>query len=68
VFELKYSKEEEEDLIKCSKCGITERETMLLEKCPMCYKIFCSNCKVTFGGREFCSKICGQFFFFGEDE
>ena len=60
--------DDDRDLKKCSKCGITEKETTTLKKCPICFNYFCINCAYNMGGREFCSKECAHYFFFGEEE
>ncbi|NOZ13027.1 MAG: hypothetical protein GXO69_05185 [Acidobacteria bacterium] len=59
---------EHKDLLRCKFCGITEEETTMLQKCPMCFTIFCPNCGYSFGGRQFCSKSCADYFYFGEGD
>jgi hypothetical protein len=59
-----------------SRCMVCSRELVpnplypdVLEKCPMCGRLFCRDCAVKRGGREFCDSRCGDTFFFaGEDE
>ena len=51
----------------CSKCG-TSSESMQLEKCPICYKHFCSDCAYRGAGRRLCSERCGQFMMQGDEE
>ena len=60
--------QDEDGLRKCIHCGITEEETTMLEKCPMCFSIFCGDCGYNFGGRYFCSKVCAEYFYFGEGD
>ncbi len=59
------------DLTKCSVCGATkdeDGEEIQLKKCIMCFKMFCEDCAYFFGGREFCSRQCADFFFYGVEE
>ncbi len=51
----------------CSICGVSDEERSL-KKCPICFKHFCDECATNRGGRLFCSKICSDYFFFGEEE
>jgi len=59
---------DDDHLMVCKHCGVSEEETTMLSKCPMCYAIFCSECAYNFGGRLFCSKVCAEYFYFGEGD
>jgi len=37
-----------------------------LEKCPVCGHIFCLYCVYRVGSRNYCSRACGDSFFFGD--
>jgi hypothetical protein len=51
----------------CDVCGLA-KYAFSLKTCPMCKKRFCESCEIRMGGNTFCSKNCGQMFFFsGED-
>jgi hypothetical protein len=48
----------------CQKCGrLGEIHEMNL--CPICEKRFCPYCKTRIAGRDYCSRACGDHFFFG---
>ncbi len=49
----------------CKICGADEEETTL-KRCIMCHKYFCEKCKYVKSGRNFCSRECGDYFFFDE--
>jgi len=51
----------------CELCGISAEERRT-QKCPICYKRYCEECACNLSGRSFCSKFCGEYFFFGGDE
>jgi hypothetical protein len=51
----------------CSTCGISDEEKQL-KRCPICFKHFCDDCATNRGGRLFCSKLCADYFFFGDEE
>ena len=52
----------------CEMCGASEEERRT-QKCPICFKRFCEECAVSVSGRTFCSRFCGEYFFFGcEDD
>ena len=36
-------------------------------RCPICFKIVCSDCARSKGGKEFCSQYCAEYFFHYED-
>ncbi|HKB69345.1 MAG TPA: hypothetical protein VKH46_00760 [Thermoanaerobaculia bacterium] len=40
----------------------------VLAACPMCGRLFCRDCAVKRGGREFCGSRCGDTFFFAGEE
>ncbi len=50
----------------CSRC---ERicEPAELDRCPVCGKSFCTYCAYRIGSRTYCSRPCGDSFFFGGD-
>ncbi|HEV8268061.1 MAG TPA: hypothetical protein VGR00_07505 [Thermoanaerobaculia bacterium] len=50
----------------CQRC---ERmvEPQELENCPTCNKRFCMGCAYRAGGDDYCSRACGDVFFFGGD-
>ena len=51
----------------CAICGAANY-SFAMRTCPMCKKRYCDQCEVRMGGNTFCSKACGQMFFFsGED-
>jgi hydrogenase maturation factor HypF (carbamoyltransferase family) len=51
----------------CAICGIANF-SFAMKTCPMCKKRYCDHCEYRMGGNTFCSKACGQMFFFsGED-
>lgn len=52
---------------RCHECGKTMSDTRL-GKCPVCFKWFCEDHGTYRGGREFCSRGCADYFFFGDDE
>ena len=56
-----------EDSPRCDLCGTSDEERRTW-KCPICFKRFCRECGVLVSGREFCSRYCGEYFFFGGDE
>ena len=51
----------------CSRCQVSEEERRL-ESCATCKKPFCHECAYQVGGKEFCAKVCGEFFFFGDGD
>ena len=53
--------------IKCWRCEATEPERTI-KKCVICFKYYCNECQADRNGRTFCSKQCGDFFFFGDEE
>jgi hypothetical protein len=48
-------------------CGASEEERRT-QKCPICFKRFCEECAVSVSGRTFCSRFCGEYFFFGGED
>jgi hypothetical protein len=53
--------------IECSVCHISDQERRL-NKCPICFKLACDECGLKAYGRMFCSKLCADQFFFGDDD
>lgn len=53
--------------MSCFECKASDEEKQL-RKCPICYRYFCDECGVNRSGRWFCTGICADYFFFGEDE
>ena len=56
--------------MECITCRKDDKddEAMRLNKCPICFKLVCEECAVRNFGRLFCSKLCSDQFFFGDDE
>lgn len=53
--------------MECSVCH-QEKDEATLIKCPLCYQYACEECRYTRGGRHFCSRFCGESFFFEDEE
>jgi len=53
--------------MECALCQKTDDDVHLI-KCPICFKYVCDDCSVNRHGRIFCSKICADLFFFGDEE
>jgi hypothetical protein len=53
--------------VHCIQCDRSEDETRL-EKCPICFKRFCSDHRYEMSGRGFCSTHCAQYFFFADPD
>jgi hypothetical protein len=51
----------------CVGCGQSE-DVVRLERCPICAKLFCSDCAHRVAGRRFCSPDCARNFYFQGDE
>jgi hypothetical protein len=51
----------------CVICQKDDQEVTLY-KCPICFKLTCSECTKREYGRTFCSKRCADQFFFGDDD
>ena len=50
-------------------CSCSEpRENATLSKCPVCFRRFCEEHAHAMSGRQFCSKRCAQYFFFGDPD
>ena len=56
-----------ESELSCEMCG-TQDEDRRTQKCPICFKRFCEDCAHHVSGRSFCSRFCGEYFFFGGEE
>jgi hypothetical protein len=39
-----------------------------MQECPICKKPVCQDCLYFVGGKGFCSKGCGEYFFHGEGD
>jgi len=51
----------------CAVCG-EAKFSFAMKTCPMCKKRYCERCEFRMGGNVFCSRSCGEMFFFsGED-
>jgi len=53
--------------LNCFQCQITDEEKDL-RKCPVCFKYVCDDCGLSKSGRWFCTIVCADYFFYGEDE
>jgi hypothetical protein len=53
--------------VECSRCQSSE-ETKRMQNCPICKKPVCQDCLYFVGGKGFCSKGCGEYFFHGEGD
>jgi hypothetical protein len=53
--------------VGCEICGTSEDERRT-QKCAICYKRFCESCGHSMSGRQFCSRFCAEYFFFGGDD
>jgi hypothetical protein len=53
--------------MNCAVCGRSDQEISLY-KCPICFKHICDDCSNRAFGRVFCSKMCADQFFFGDDD
>jgi len=51
----------------CVTCQKDDQEVTLY-KCPICFKLVCTECTKREYGRTFCSKRCADLFFFGDDD
>jgi len=52
----------------CYSCMEPGTETMPLQSCMICRRLFCQSCAVDDYGRQFCSAHCRDLFFYGDDE
>ena len=50
----------------CSRCGRMV-EPAELGRCPVCGRTYCPYCVYKVGSRAYCSRPCGDSFFFGSD-
>ncbi len=48
----------------CERCG-RMCDAQEVQTCPSCKKKFCSFCTYRIGSRDYCSRGCGDVFFFG---
>lgn len=51
----------------CATCQKSDVEATL-SKCPICFKWVCQDCGKREYGRVFCSRLCANQFFFGDDD
>ena len=51
----------------CHKCE-AEKPGLKVQKCSIYHKYFCEDHTFTMSGVEFCSRGCGEYFFFGDPE
>jgi hypothetical protein len=52
----------------CERCGRLS-EPLKMDTCPICKRGFCLYCVHRVASRNYCSRTCGDVFFFGgEDE
>ena len=52
----------------CLVCKKTDEEVSL-DKCAICFKLYCDDHGFVMSGRRFCSRFCAEYFFFsGPDE
>lgn len=52
---------------KCCHCERSESERPV-KKCVICFRYYCAECAHDWNGRDFCSKHCAEFFFFGDED
>ena len=53
--------------MNCINCNKDEQE-VTLEKRPICFTRVCEACAQRQYGRAFCSRLCANQFFFGDDD
>jgi hypothetical protein len=53
--------------MECGVCHQDKDESTLI-KCPLCHQHACEICRWSRHGRHFCSRECGETYFFEEDE
>jgi hypothetical protein len=51
----------------CERCARI-CEPLEVEECPICKKTFCIFCAYRIGSRNYCSRACGDAFFFSSDD
>ena len=51
----------------CKSCR-RDRDEVRLDKCVVCHEYFCRPCAVRRYGKHFCSKMCAEVFFFGDED
>lgn len=59
--------QEDDGLHRCKICRVSEKDKYLTQ-CSICKKYFCDPDAYAYGGKTFCTKICADYFFFGEEE
>ncbi|MCZ6779066.1 MAG: hypothetical protein O7F16_08860 [Acidobacteria bacterium] len=57
--------------MECAICHLDKPERDMV-RCPLCHQHACEDCRFSRQGRHFCSRYCGESFFYsdedGEDE
>lgn len=53
--------------MQCFRCK-QDNPRVNYQKCPICHKVFCEECAYRRSGRDFCSRICAEYFFFGSED
>jgi len=48
----------------CERCG-RDCEAIEVEVCPICKKRFCLHCVHRVGSNRYCSRACGETFYYG---
>jgi hypothetical protein len=59
--------QEDDGLHRCKICRVSEKDKYLTQ-CSICKQYFCDPDAFSFGGKQFCTKVCADYFFFGEEE
>ena len=59
--------EEDDGIERCKTCRVTASEKYLT-MCVICKGHYCDLHNFDFGGKTFCTKICANFFFFGDGD
>ncbi len=51
----------------CERCR-RDCEPIEIEKCPICAKRFCNQCAHRLGSNRYCSRNCGETFYYGDED
>ena len=51
----------------CGTCG-RDCDTLEIENCPVCRKIFCNQCVYRLGSHRYCGRTCAQAYYYLSDE
>jgi hypothetical protein len=51
----------------CRHCGRT-LEVVRLLRCVVCHEHYCRSCEFRRHGKQFCSRVCANVFFFGDED